>query len=239
MVRLSFSELPKDTRVKLSKKGRKELWHRVEEFGGVKTLAEAFDYSASKIYNWKSKELALPVNFVRQIMGENNTEEIKLVKGPAGSGSIQNPDFPLTISNELLTRVELSVTENSEGSPVYITSEKSLVERVEKLLDQVGQVDYEVYNRSSRFEIRYPKFLNKIFYNLDHEQYLPAMIDEIGRIEDDEISVKDRKISIDDFDQKLYSREKSFEIALQKGDSDKITELMAEESSKVREIVGK
>ncbi|MFB6116220.1 MAG: hypothetical protein ABEK10_01795 [Candidatus Nanosalina sp.] len=237
MPRVEFSEIPENLRVKLSEQGQHELWHRVDEFGGVKNLAEAFDYSQSKIYNWKSKDLALPVDFVRQIMGENNTDEIILLKGPGSSGKIENPVFPLKISDELLTSVEESVMENSEGTPVYVTQEKSLVERFAALLDRLGDVDYKLYSRESRFELRYPKFLHSVFSGLEFHQDLGAVVDETGEIRDGKILIEERQIPVDDFEEKIFSREKSFELALARGDSEKIAELMAEESEKVRNLV--
>lgn len=238
MPRIDFSRIPENFRVKLSESGINELWHRVDEFGGVKNLAEAFGYSRSKIYNWKSKDLALPVNFVRQIMGENNTDEIILLKGPGSSGKIENPDFPLKISEELLTRVKLSVKENSEGTPIYITSEKSLAERFSQLLRNLGEVEYKIYSRDSRLELRYPKFLHEIFLGVDFEEDLASLVDETGNIEDGKILLDDREISVAGFDEKIFSREKSFELALERGDSEKIAELMAEESEKVKGLIG-
>ena len=238
MPRIDFSRIPENFRVKLSEKGKKDLWHRVDEFGGVKNLAEAFDYSQSKIYNWKSKDLALPVNFVRQIMGENNTDEIILLKGPGSSGKIQDPEFPLKISDELLTRVEASVKENSEGTPIYITQEKSLAERFSELLGKLGDVEHKIYSRDSRFELRYPKFLHEIFLSIDFEEDLGALIDEKGEIRDGKILLEEREISVEAFEGELFSREKNFELALEKGDSEKIAELMAEESEKVKGLIG-
>lgn len=238
MPRIEFSRIPENFRVKLSEKGKKDLWHRVDEFGGVKNLAEAFDYSKSKIYNWKSKDLALPVSFVRQIMGENNTDEIILLKGPGSSGKIENPEFPLKVSEELLTRVKLSVKENSDGTPIYITQEKSLAERFSELLEKLGDVQHKIYSRDSRFELRYPKFLHEIFLNIDFEENLGALVDEKGKIQEGKILLEDREIPVEDFDGELYSREKSFELALERGDSEKIAEMMAEESEKVKGLIG-
>lgn len=234
---IEFSQLPENFRVKLSEKGKKDLWHRVDEFGGVKNLAEAFDYSKSKIYNWKSKDLALPIDFVRQIMGENNTDEIILLKGPGSSGKIKDPDFPLKISDEFLTRVEASVKENKEDTPIYITPEKDLVDRFAELIDEIGEVEYRIYSRESRYELRYPKFLQQLFRPLNFEKNTSALVDEIGEIKNGKIMLGDRKISVDDFEGKLYSREKSFELALEKGDSQKIAELMAQENEKVKGLI--
>jgi len=49
--------------------------------------------------------------------------------------------------------------------------------------------------------------------------------------------VSGREILVDDFDGKLYSRDKLFELALQRGDSESIAELMAEESEKARRLM--
>jgi hypothetical protein len=237
MPKIKFSELPGDLRVQLTGEGFEELWHRVDEFGGVKTLSDSFEFSQSKMYNWRNKELALPVKFVRRIMGENSTREIQALKGKGRSGSIQNPVFPLPIADEFLTRVEASVKENSEGTPFYITREKSLVNRFVELLEKIGDVEYEVYSRSSRYEVRYPKFLHNIFSGLEYKQSLTALIDEKGEIQDRKILGDGEEIPVEEFDGELFSREKSFELALQRGNSEKIAELMAEESSKVRKLI--
>ncbi|MFB6158506.1 MAG: hypothetical protein ABEJ95_02480 [Candidatus Nanohalobium sp.] len=239
MPRLEFSELSEEHRVRLSESGEQELWHRVDEFGGVKSLAEAFDYSQSKIYNWKSKDLAFPVGFVRRVMGQNSTSEVKMLKGPGSGGGIREPVFPMRISGELLTRASYSVKLNSEGTPFYMASERSLVERFTELLGELGEVEYSIYSRSSRFEVRYPKFLHRIFLSVDFEENLGALVDEKGKIQEGKILLEDREIPVEDFDADLYSREKSFELALLRGDSEKIAEMMAEESEKVRELVSR
>lgn len=236
-MKIDFSELPENMRVKLSDEGEEELWRWVDEFGGVKEVAEAFDFSRSKMYNWKNKGSAMPVKFVRRVMGENSSSEVVELKGPNSGGKIKNPMFPLKVSEELLTRVRCSVKENSEGTPFYITSEKSLADRFTELLEELGVVDRSVYARSSRFEIRYPKFLQKLLSGLENREDLAALIDEKGEIVDGKILVHGREIPVENFDGKLYSREKSFELALQRGDSEKIAELMAEESSKVRKMI--
>jgi hypothetical protein len=237
-MKVEFSELPENLRVELSEKGKEELWHRVNEFGGVKTLSESFDFSQSKMYNWKNKDLALPVNFIRRIMGENSTSKIISLKGKGRSGSIENPEFPLRISDELLTRVDSSVKENSEGTPFYLAQEKSLADRFIELLENLGEVESRVYSRDSRYEVRYPKFLNEIFSHLGYAENLAALIDEDGEIKDGEIVVGEQRILVEEFGGKLYSREKCFELALQCGNSEKIAELMAEESSKVGKLIG-
>jgi len=237
MPRIKLSDLPGTLRVELTQLGKDELWHRVDEFGGVKNLAEEFEYSQSKIYNWKSKDLALPVNFVRRVMGENNTDEIVTLKGPGSSGKVEDPNFPLKISNELLTRVEASVTENTEGTPVYITSEKSLQERLTELLHKLGDVEYKTYSRESRYEERYPKFLQTVFSRIEFEEDLAALVDEEAEIKNGEIILEDRDIPVADFDQEIFSREKSFELALERGDSEKIAEMMAEETEKVKGLL--
>jgi hypothetical protein len=236
MPKLKLSDLPENLRIKLTQSGRRELWHRVNEFGGAKNLAEEFDYSQSKIYNWKNKNLALPVNFVRRIMGDNNTGEIVLLKGPGSSGKVEDPDFPLEVTDELLTRIQASVTENTEGTPIYITSEKPLQERFAHLLNKLGNVEFKTYIRESRYEVRYPKFLQTVFSGIEFEEDLVALIDETAKIRDQEIILADRRIPVNSFDTEIFSREKSFEIALERGDSETIAELIAEESEKVKHL---
>jgi hypothetical protein len=238
MPQVEFSELSEDFRVKLTDEATEELWHRVGEFGGVKAVSDSFKFSQSKMYNWKNKDLALPVSFVRRLMGKNNTSEITALKGKGSSGKIENPDFPLDISDELLTRVDTSVKENSEGTPFYITLEKSLADRVTELLEKLGDVEYRVYTRNLRLEVRYPKFLQEIFSQVEFDEDLAALVDEKGEIKDRKLILDDRAVQVEEFNGKLYSREKDFELALQLGDSEKIAELMAEESSKVRNMIG-
>jgi len=237
MPELEFSELPEDLRVKLSEQGQKEVWHRVAEFGGIKAVSEAFDFSQSSMYNWKNKQLALPLEFVRRLLGQNSTDYIEVLKGKGSSGSIKDPVFPLCVSSEFLTRVNCSVKVSSDGIPVYICRERSLLDRFADLLDGLGSVDYSIYSRNSRFELRYPKFLHQVLEKLVYDEELGALVDEIGEINDGKVLVSGREILVDDFDGKLYSRDKLFELALQSGDSESITELMAEESEKARRLM--
>lgn len=237
MPQIKFSQLPDDLRVQLSEEGREELWHRIDEFGGIKEFSEHFEFSQSKMYNWKNKELALPIKIVRRVLGKNATEEITLLKGKGSSDGIKNPEFPLQISNELLTRVEKSVVKNTEGTPVYLTDERSLVNRFTELLNEVGEADFSVYSRSLRYEVRYPKFLNILFLDLEYNSDLSVEIDEVGKIIEDKIAVEGRKLSIWDFNGKIYSKEKRYKIALKRGESSKIEEIINEEVSKTKRAI--
>ena len=237
MNQLEFSYLPPDSRMKLTEDVEEELWHRVDEFGGVKALAEAFDYSASKIYGWKSKDIALPSGFFRQIMGGNNAEGVILVKGSSTGSGIRNPDFPIRVSDELLTRIEISVNVNEEGTPIYLADERSLVERFRRLLGEIGDIDVRVYSRSTRFELRYPKFVHSLISKLDFQKDFPAMVDEKGSIEDGKLKVNGRTVPVDEFEGELYSREKRFELALERGESGEIADMISEESGKVNRML--
>lgn len=159
-----------------------------------------------------------------------------MLKGKSSSGRVSKPDFPLEISDELLTRVDESVKINSEGSPVYITDEKSLAERFGQLLQKIGDIDYRMYSRDSRFELRYPKFLHNLFLNLDFEESLPALVDESGIIQGRKILIRDQEIPVEEFNQKVFSREKQFEIALETGKTEKITKIVHNEQRKVENL---
>ena len=234
---IEFSELPQDLRVKLTQEAENELWHRIDEFGGVKEFTEHFEYSQSKMYNWKNKESFLPVKFVKRLMGGNNAKGIKALKGKGRSKSVKGLDFPVEVSEELLTRVEASVSVNNEGIPTYITDERSLMNRFQELLDEFGKVPYRSYSRKGRYEIRYPKFLQEIFEGLEFERDFPALVDETGVIEEGKLKASDREVSVQDFDGKLFSREKKFELALQKGDKEAIQKIVGGEASKVNSLL--
>lgn len=239
MTEVEFNELPEGLRVKLSEDAEKELWHRIDEFGGVKEFTQHFDYSTSKLYNWKNKESFLPVKFVQRLMGGNNTAGVKALKGKGRSKAVKNPEFPLQVPDELLTRVEASVSVNSEGIPTYIADERSLVKRFQELLQGLGEVPVSGYNRDGRFEFRYPKFLQELFQVLEYRKDFTALVDEEGTVEDGKLKASDREVAVEDFSGELYSREKRFELALQRGDEDEIKQILGDEASKVQKLLGR
>jgi hypothetical protein len=238
MISVEFSDLPDDARVKLSEEGERELWHRIDEFGGVRQVSDAFGYPASRIYNWRNKDVSLPVSFVRQVMGGNNSDGVILLKGPGTGEGIENPEFPLEVSEELLTRIDLSVVVNAEGTPFYMTDEGSLAERFQQLLSQIGEVQTRVYSRNGRFELRYSKFLHQLLEDLEFERDFAAAVDEEGAVQEGKLRFRGMEKEVEEFDGELYSREKRFELALERGESDMIAELMSEEATKVRKMVG-
>ncbi|PSH01270.1 MAG: hypothetical protein BRC26_03955 [Nanohaloarchaea archaeon QH_8_44_6] len=237
MRELEFSELPEGLRVKLSEDREKELWHRIDEFGGIKEFTQHFDYSQSKMYNWRNKDSFLPVKFVRRLMGGNNSEGIKALKGKGSGKVLEDPEFPLRISDELLTRVKASVSVNSEGIPTYMTDERSLADRFMKLLNELGEVPSSLYSRQGRFQVRYPKFLQQLFEGLEFKEDFAALVDEEGVIEDGNLEASGKEVSVEDFSGKLYSREKKFELALQKGDDEAIKDIIGSEASKVDSLL--
>lgn len=230
---LDFSELPEETRVKLTEDGRDDLWHRVDEFGGVKQLSEAFDFSASNMYNWRNKNSYLPIKFVKRLMGENPSK-IESIKG-SGRGKSWKTSFPIPENNELLTRIKASVKVSEEGIPFYITNEKSLANRFQELLDEYS-IPHKNYSRD-RYEIRYPKFVHSVLSQMTYEEDLSALVDEKGSIEDEKIIVESRQISVNEFSGQLHSRERKLELAVASEDSETISELISEESSKVRRLL--
>lgn len=230
---LDFSDLPKETRVKLTEEGTHDLWHRVDEFGGIKQLSEAFDFSASKMYNWRNKDGYMPIKFVKRLMGENPSK-IKAIKGK-GRGKSWEISFPIPENNELLTRVQESVKVNDEGVPFYITNDSGLYSRFKSLLDELS-VPYKSYSRE-RYEVRYPKFVHLVFQKMDYEEDLAALVDEKGLITDNYVKIRDREIPVSDFKPSLHSRDKKLELAIARGDTEIIQQLISEESSKVRKLV--
>lgn len=234
---IEFSDLPEDLRVKLTEDAEEELWHRINEFGGIRKFTEHFEYSSSKLYNWKNKNSFLPVKFVKRLMGGNYAKGIKAIKGKGRSKQIQGLNFPLEVSDELMTRVEASVSVNSDGIPTYITDERSLMNRFTALMDELGEVSYTVYTRESRYEIRYPKFLHEVFDQFEFETGFAALVDEDGLVEDGKLKASGKEVSIEKFSGELYSREKKFELALERGDEDVIRDIIGGEASKVESLL--
>lgn len=232
---MRLSELPDQTRVKLSEEGQKEFWHRVDEFGGIKQLSDSFGYSSSKMYNWKSKDSFLPVDLVRKVFGNEASDEITSIKGKGRSKAIDDPEIPLPENEQLLTRVEKSVAVNSKGTPVYQTDDRGNVERFLELLEQLGEVPKSVYVREI-YEVRYPKLLHDLFELMDYEEDLGAAIDEKGSIRNGKIVLPDDEMSLDEFDGRLFHRDKRLQLALARGDRDEVTRLMSEEAKRTREM---
>ncbi len=233
---VKFSELPESIRIKLSESGKKEFWHRIDEFGGIKNFCKAFEYSSSTVYNWKNKDSFIPVELIRSVFGIEAAEDVIAIKGEGRSRPIPNPEFPLSADNELLTRIQTSVNVNSNGIPVYQSSDQGNVERFANLLNQVGDVPFELYNRSV-YELRYPKYLHQILSVIDYEEDFGALVDEKGEVKNDKLVFEDRKTPIEEFEGELYSRQKKYEFYLASGDSEKLGELISEEASRIDSII--
>ncbi|MFB6144936.1 MAG: hypothetical protein ABEJ99_00340 [Candidatus Nanohaloarchaea archaeon] len=235
MMEVKFSDLPDETRVKFTDKGEKEFWHRIDEFGGIKTFSGAFNIPSSRMYNWKSKSSFIPVKLVKTVMGNENSDEIKAFKGRGRGKTIEDPEFPLKISDELLTRIDASVNVNKNGSPVYQASDPGLVERFNELLQEIGSVPVRIYHREV-YELQYPKFLQDLMSDLDYVEDFTALVDEKGEVDPDTVVAEGKKVALDDFDGELYSRVKALDLALARGDSEKVARIMSEEARKVRSL---
>jgi hypothetical protein len=230
---LKFSELPDFIRIKLSESGKKEFWHRIDEFGGIKNFCEAFEYSTSTVYNWKNKDSFIPVELIRNVFGIEAADDVVAMKGEGRSRPIQNPEFPLSPSDELLTRIQTSVNVNSNGIPVYQSSDQGNVKRFAELLNQIGDVPVEVYNRSV-YELRYPKYLNQVLSIIEYSEDFAALVDEKGKVEDRRLVAEDSELRVEEFEGRLYSRDKALQLALARNNKQKIQQIMADEADKVR-----
>jgi hypothetical protein len=233
---VKFSELPDSIRIKLSDSGKKEFWHRIDEFGGIKNFCEAFEYSSSTVYNWKNKDSFIPVELIRSVFGIEAAEDVVAIKGEGRSRPISKPDFPLVVDNELLTRVKCSVNVNSNGIPVYQSSDQGNVRRFAELLRQIGNVPFEIYSRSV-YELRYPKYLHQILSEINFGEDFGALIDEEGEINNGKLVIENREVPVEDFEGELHSRQKKYEFYLEIGDSERLGELISEEASRIESII--
>jgi len=234
--KVKFSELPDFIRIKLSESGKKEFWHRIDEFGGIKNFCGAFDYSTSTVYNWKNKDSFIPVELVKNVFGTEASDDVIAIKGKGRSLPLKNPGFPIRVDDELLTRINVSVNVNSNGIPVYQSTDRGNVGRFIELLEQIGDLPYQVYNRSV-YELRYPKYLHQLLSTMDYNQDFGALVDEKGKIEDGKLLVKEKELEIKDFEGQLYPRKKALRLALARNNDKKIQQIMADEAKKVNKAL--
>lgn len=232
---MEFSELPDGIRVELDEEGERQLWNRLDDRGGVKAFSASRDFSASKLYNWRNKEVFYPVDFVREILGEDASSHVCAIKGGGRSRALPDVDFPLEENSELLTRVEASVKVNREGVPVYISRERSLVERFSELLSVLGDVPLEIYSRQ-RYEVRYPKYIHNILLEMDYDPVEEALVDEKAEIKRGRAVLPDREIDLEDLG-RLYSRDKRLRVALETGNSETLQQLISESADEVSNLV--
>lgn len=228
---MKFSEL-ENVRVKLDESGRKEFWHRVDEFGGVKTFSEAFSIPSSKVYNWKSKNSFIPIKLVKKVFGNEGSTHVEAYKGPGRSKPIKDPVFPIPENDELLTRIGCSVSVNSKGIPLYQASDEGLIERFNHLLQELGDVPVKIYDREV-YELRYPKYLHEILMKMVYEEDIDALVDEKAAFEEDKIVLEGEEIAPRKLEN-IYHREKRLKLALIREDNKEIAKLMSEEKEKVR-----
>lgn len=231
---MKFEDLPDSIRVKLKAEAEQQLWSKISGMGGIKAFARKQSYSASKMYNWKNKVEFLPVSLVKDVL-DVEVQEVTAIKGEGRSRPLENPGFPLVENDELLTRINVSVYVNNEGVPIYQADDVGLVNRFVELLNLYGNTPVEIYNRSV-YEVRYPKYMQDIFDSMSFEEDFPALVDEKGGVENHRVTVNNRRVNVDEFEGQLYSRDKRLELALARGDSKEVADIIAEEAERIQNL---
>lgn len=226
---MNLEELPEGIRVKLEEEDERQLWRKAEE-KGLKSVAEEAGFIPQKLYSWRSEGSYLPKRFVEEFIEDPGVISLKGNGRSKPSGNVSLSK----ISDELLTRVEESVSVNSEGVPIYQQTDRGCVKRFVELLEQVGDVPYSVYERDV-FEVRYPKYLQEIFGSCAYNPVFAAEVDESGAVEDGVLRVREKSMNVDKFSGELHSREKKLQLAIEREDSKEIERLMAAEAAKIRE----
>jgi hypothetical protein len=230
---IPVDELPNSIRVKLAAAAEQALWERVEQVGGITAVAGKYGYTRSNLYNWKHKDTFLPIAFVRAFV---DAPDITALKGGGRSQLWPDPPLPIPVDDELLTRIDCSVHVNRDGVPVYQTDDPGLVQRFVTLLERYDGVPITVYQRT-QYEVRYPKYVHAILQEADYDPVFAARVDELGQVTDDHVVTGDRDIAIAEFTGTLYHRGKKLQLALARGDTDTVTQLMASEAEKVQRLV--
>ncbi|PSH00231.1 MAG: hypothetical protein BRC28_00605 [Nanohaloarchaea archaeon SW_4_43_9] len=225
-------ELSSEARVKLSDDYTERLWEEVERRGGVKEVSQSLGHSRSKMYNWKNKNSFLPIDFVTEIAGDELGDEIKAFKGKSRSNPIRNPSLPLDLSDELLCRIEFSVSINENGTPMYMTNDLGNLRRFQTLLDELGEVPYNIYTRDSRFQLNFPGYLYTLFQEISHGADKTALIDEKGNVNNGEIYVEGTRIAEEDYPNEIYNRKKKLKLALSKEKNEVVREMLSKEAKR-------
>lgn len=238
MPEIRLRELPKNYRIKLTKKQEKQFWNRLCKKGSIKEYAQKTETSTNQLYNLKNKDLAYPVNLVFREINIQKLDKIQF-KGPNKSYYAKTT-FPIKVDNELLTRINYSVKTNKEGTPHYISQEKQLIDRFRDLLLQTAEIPIKTYKNQGQYELRYPKFFHELLNQLDDfEEDLCAKIDEIGEIEEQKFVLPENEtVDFDDVDGVLYSREKKLALALYREDSQQVADIISEETEKINKLIG-
>lgn len=225
-------------RIKISEKADKELWNLInQEYKNINHLSNEISYSTSKIYNWKNKDVFYPLEFLKNVLELQNVKNKKLmIKGP-GKSKKWGLKLPLSVNNELLTRINLSVKVNKEGTPIYITRDKGLVTRFRKLLEELN-VEFKIHRNQGRYELTYPKYIHKLLTKLEFEEDITAKADEIGEVQGNKIIFPDSTpaIKLTDLGE-LHSEEKKLQKALITGESQEVEEIIRKQVGKVRNVL--
>lgn len=232
---MDLSQFPSEIRLKLEEEAEEQFWKQVEK-EGIANYSDKFSYNTSQFYNWKNKDVFLPVNVVKKTLTDQKDLNDKIIayKGPGRSKAIKNPEIPVPKNNELLTRIESSVS-LSKDTPIYQVKDRGLIERFIQLLESLGDVPHKVYNRSTVYELRYPRYLHRTLQNMNYEKNFAALVDEKGQIKDEIIEANGTQKNIKNFEEELYSRNKALKLALAKGNDQKVRRIMAKEAEKVKE----
>lgn len=226
---MNVDELPEQIRVKLPEKQERKLWEEIEA-ESIAEFAQVTSYSTQQLYNWKNKDVFLPVDLVRQVLKDF---EVSSMKGRNNSRPIENPEFPLKITDELVTRVYSSVSVNGEGTPFYRVKEASLLKRFYDLLENIGDVPISTYRRSG-YQLRYPKYLHELIVSQEHSTDFAALFDEKGEFKEGEYMVVDEvKLNVTEFEGNLWSDRKKYKLALLRNDSEELKHIIESQSQKM------
>jgi hypothetical protein len=221
-------------RAELDDEMKEAFWNSLEESGGIKKVAQKEDISENKFYNWKSKNSFIPVRLIDRYLNEWK-DSVEAYKGRGRSKPVKNPEIPIPVNDELLTRRKASVNVNKKGVPVYQTEDLGLLERFNELLQLFGDVPVKIYHRDVH-ELRYPAYLDRMMREMDFTEDIEALVDEEGEIREGKIVVEDKEVRPEKIDM-LHHRRKKVKLALMKKDGEEVKEIISEEKRKVESLL--
>jgi hypothetical protein len=190
----------KGLRARIDAEGRTRL---AEESStpSVKAFAENHGFQPQQVYSWRSRDIAVPVRLLEATSVEPN--HIVSLKGAGRSLEVRKPELPFNPSNELLTRLHESVHRDRSAAPMYMTDDRGNLKRFRELLAELGDVETTAYDREARYQLRYPKFLDRILRDREFKPVFSALVDENGSVGERYLRAKGKTVRIDEFEGKL------------------------------------
>jgi len=229
----------------LFKNHRKFIENTMNFFGSQKALANFLDISPGLLVNWKRHPLYIPLSSVKKIVKKLNLNWFELektilaYKGVNTSLPIRNPILPIKETPKLfgiITHLICDGCVNKNGVPMYINSNKNLLDNFASLLKKTfGGINITISKLQGKcYQYVFQKIIIELitnFYDVRFDSmkaYFPKEIFHLPKnfaysviraIVDDEGCVRDRGIVISMKNKRLIFQIRKIIISVFRQDS--------------------